>query len=327
LNDRKNQILKIIKHIPEYYRRPSKKEYSRSVYERFRDCQRLGIMTICKNGHELFKPFKCNQVFCPICEKDRLRKIRGRLHNILLNSYPSRFMGQELIFLTLTLQVHKDRPIKTEVERIRKNLKKFWRKTWGSQSRINENKNYQMISHVRITAGLPFLKANQVNGGYFHIEVGNGQNVHVHGIILGYPIDRELLVDLWKKLTGDSWYVDIRKAYFKDKKKNWKKTFINDQNYTEKLKNVVMESVKYCIKGLNTLPVDELIDYSYAIMKSRSIISYGLFYDFPLDEETEDYACPVCGSTHFEFLQVIPFVKMHLYPDLILVSEPDPWGF
>lgn len=121
-----------------------------------------------------------------------------------------------------------------------------------------------------------FSKALGAVGSYEFTNKGNGWHPHVHMIVLHRePISQYALSAEWKKITGDSFIVDIREF---DRKKEPAQNFL--------------EIFKYAVK-FSDLNLSQNLLAAFLLKGKRLIFSFGVFrgVDVPdslLDEKLDD---------------------------------------
>lgn len=113
-------------------------------------------------------------------------------------------------------------------------------------------------------------------GGLYTIEIvnkGRGFNIHIHILVEGTYCPVFSLSKSWKKLTGDSYVVDIRKAYSG------------------------LGGLKYILKYLTKAPELSGNEYIYnrVLRKIRLISAFGTWYNKIIFEK-KSIVCPTCGN-------------------------------
>lgn len=125
---------------------------------------------------------RCKDRMCPRCSRHNAWQMSVRLDEII-----SKMNTRRMITLTLK---HLYGSLKSQIDRLMDNWKKIRKtSTWKSH----------------------------VDGGLYSLEikyddVNKCWHPHLHVIVEGVYFDQKILSDLWKKVTGDSTIVDIRKV-------------------------------------------------------------------------------------------------------------------
>lgn len=174
-------------------------------------------------------PYHCGHRFCQRCQKRRVAKFWKRIESAF------KAMKQPKM-LTLTVK---------NVPNIDSDYFKYVR---GCLSKLRRRKCFK-----------------QVLGGVYSIETTYNKkrkdwHVHIHALIDSETfINRDDLVEAWKKITSDSWGVDIR---------------LVDQN-------ALKEVLKYECKLADFVGDSALIDeYLVAVKNARLFHSFGNVFDF-----------------------------------------------
>lgn len=111
------------------------------------------------------------------------------------------------------------------------------------------------------------------------LEVTKNFTIHCHVLLYGPFVLQGTLSDLWLEITGDSCIVDIRQV-----------------------KGSVRLALNYILKYIQKpcffeRPKDYAL-YLGALKGVRRVHSYGLFYNFSVDEEEKPpIVCPFCGGS------------------------------
>jgi len=193
----------------------------------------------CRHQHPV--RLRCGKRSCPDCRKrDYYRLVRGYGNAVTEMRNPK--------LLTVTLQ-NVPELTKEVVTRLRVSLKALLR----YQSPI-------------------------VRGGIYAIEVenvGRGWHVHAHIVMDAVYIPQRVLSAQWRAITGDSFVVDIRRAWSP------------------------RDALKYILKYLSKQPklLDELIPtYNTVLRGIRLIQPFGVMYRF-WKIQLSRRPCPDCGGT------------------------------
>ena len=124
---------------------------------------------------------RCHDRFCLPCSQDRARLIVANLRNHL-GSQPTRF-------LTLTLKSN-DEPLRAQLDRLYASFVLLRRRAWWRHN---------------VTGGVAFCE----------LKVGKGSgkwHPHLHVLLHGQYLPKQLIADSWLQITGDSYVVDIKRA-------------------------------------------------------------------------------------------------------------------
>ena len=157
--------------------------------------------------------------------------------------------GRRLMFLTLTKKTHPlYRPRSSDVRLVFKHTRKLISSLWPKK---------------------------QGCGAFAVMEVGKGNNLHVHLIVYGHYVPQDAISKLWLKITGDSYVVWINQS--------WRK---------EKLVNYLL---KYITKPDPRNNPEEIAQYLDMMLGVRRIRTYGIFYNYRV-VTADTCPCPLCGG-------------------------------
>jgi hypothetical protein len=110
------------------------------------------------------------------------------------------------------------------------------------------------------------------------LEVTQNFTIHCHVIVYGPYVLQADLSERWADITGDSRIVDIRQIKGKPKQA---------LNYL----------FKYVAKSASFEEADDYATYLAALRGVRRIHSFGVFYNFQIEEEdSEPLVCPKCAK-------------------------------
>lgn len=210
---------------------------------RVRFCKERVMVFKCTGQHdssypaeELRVPYTCKTFICPVCAWDTFKQ-KEREYRRISESVGLR-PGHRLQFLTLTKKVESRELPSTD------DLKRFFR-----QVRRLVNKFYKKA------AGAGAL-------GVF--ELGKGYNSHVHLLVAGPIYSRSKLAQEWKKITGDSYIVDV--------------CAIEKKTGSRGLKDALRYILKYIGKVRNFESYAETADFALMLRGFRRIHTFGVFY-------------------------------------------------
>jgi len=183
---------------------------------------------------------RCHDRWCPVCGRERSRVISG---NILarLGRDPARFV-------TLTLAA-RDVPLTDTIDRL-----------------------YRSFARLRLTR----LWRDTVTGGVAMCELKRSRDglhwhVHLHAIVQGAYLPQPLLSRAWRRITGDSYIVDVRLIRNPDQAAQY--------------------VTKYASKPLDpsvTRAPDLLLDAIRALKGRRLCLTYGAWRGLALTQVTDD---------------------------------------
>lgn len=231
------------------------------------------------------------------------RKIEPDLYNVLRPLISKRQRGYGLFLLTLTTDTarYEDTPTRKDIDRLYKESNSFFSLFYGKHQayvtksgKVIEDKRHfdYTRSHGKNvktrrqpkmidTPKGPRADYRKFRGaGYIStLELGrNNNNLHIHALVYGPYIPKTKLVETWKKMTGDSYIVDIRPV--------------------RELKGAAWYVLKYIVKPPQVDSYDALAEYAIMIKGSRRLRAGGIFFDrihsTVLDKV--DFCCPYCRS-------------------------------
>lgn len=207
----------------------------------------------CGYFHSVY--MRCGDRTCPEC--------RYRDYSRLLALYkPFLASKSQLRLITLTLRGRLDILPRERLTRLRRSFKLLLRQK--------------------------YYKSRLV-GGFYTIEAvnkGKGWNIHIHILSEGSFIAQSRLSADWFKITGDSFIVDIRKAWSG------------------------VGGLRYILKYLSKPPkVNGLeTEYNYAFRGARLVSAFGSWYKKTIVIEKKQVLCPVCGCS--EWLTIYQLEKL-----------------
>lgn len=190
----------------------------------------------------------CHTRICPACVRKRARELREK--------YLEAIKGfKEPKLLTLTLKNSSD--LERDKERIRSCFTKFRRRK-------------SIASRLR--GGLYAIESHPDKEGQWH--------THIHAVVDFPYLPQDFLSRLWHDITGDSFIVDIRRAYSPER----------GLNYI--LKYLVGSAIK---KG-KTWTVEALVKFLEVVEHSRLIQAIGELLGFLPKQKDGPWTCPRCGN-------------------------------
>ena len=151
----------------------------------------------------------------------------------------------------------------------------------------------KLNNDIRRFRNSPYIKKH-ITGGLSVIECGHpsdsrGWNLHVHCIVRAVYIDQKIISREWKKATGDSYIVDIRRVGSSELSLNY--LF----KYLHKAPVVKSSRGSFWISILKWA-------YNKSFYKSRHVNSWGSLRPVVNDQEEENpyhLKCPACGQTNW----------------------------
>lgn len=186
------------------------------------------------------RAFYCHDRFCRPCAATRARTICRNVARFTEN--------RQTRFLTLTLR-HYNAPLREQVERI-----------YTCFARLRRHRYWK----EKVSGGALFLEVKRSNCGRFW-------HPHLHVLITGKWIDKDVLKRCWLSVTGDSYIIDIR------------------------LPRQAIDTIRYITKYV-TKPFDQSLfnnqDHLHEILQAykgtRICATFGIFRGKPLEQETDD---------------------------------------
>jgi hypothetical protein len=149
--------------------------------------------------------------------------------------------------------------------------------------------------------------APRIRGGIYIIEIKyreSGWNIHLHALIDALFLKQATISDAWREITGDSYIVDVRRAWSPRK------------------------GLKYVLKYMLKAPSlnGHELDYDSVLKGTRLAQTFGAFYRARLQKS--GLACPRCG--HTDWISEFQLARASLYgsdgflSDVFLLSLPPP---
>jgi hypothetical protein len=199
---------------------------------------------MCGNIH--YKLYECGHRLCPRCAKKKSRAIFHQIRDLIDRIRVPVGMNYKMITLTIKKTSFKD-----DVGRAMAGIGKI-------------------LHNILEKYGL---------GAVAHLELSPSGEVHWHILFLGKYIPQKMLSDKWKKITGGSAIVDIRKI---DGCKG------------------ILEITKYIMKFGE---VSENMQWAfYEIIKNHRVLrTFGIFYGETAIKP--QLVCMFCGGTDWEYLE------------------------
>jgi hypothetical protein len=270
--------------------------------ERFCQCGSSFSLWKCVEDDETFRvPMSCHSRICERCGRMYARRITPDLHNILRPLLSQRRRGWGLFLLTLTTDKarYEGMPTRENIDRLYRESSNFFRLHYGKyqayvtkSGKVIEDKRHfdyrREHGKVKRTRRQPQMiqtkkgpKADyrKFRGcGYISsLELGrNNNNLHIHAVVYGPYIPQSQLVESWKKLSKDSFIVDIRAI--------------------RELKAAAWYVLKYIVKPPAVDSYDALAEYAIMIKGSRRLRAGGIFFDriHTADLDKVEFSCPYC---------------------------------
>jgi hypothetical protein len=252
--------------------------------KRLRDCgtYKMGGIILC-NCKPIPLIFRCNYRICDYCSKRR----SYRLHDKYITFLRSRKVARSLYargLRLLTLTIKNTKTIEEGIDKLYESLRDFRRLKY-----IKE----------RLEGGLGVIEVTKGKDGLSH--------VHMHLIIESKYLDMKShkkkggdsqLVKSWKKATGDSGILDVRRI--------------------ESLSGALGYVLKYITKGTKGLSEEEAAIFFKAISKHRILFTFGTFYGIKFQKikcKCRDCGCyyQYISSSSMEYAELIEGVGKWSY--------------
>jgi hypothetical protein len=242
--------------------------------ERFRYCGHKKRVYECPDDHHNYwLPCTCNSRLCDRCNQRQYYKLKKSLVDRLQYIW-SRPAGKTYGPKFMTLTFKKDRfeggfPDRDEFrkcqDQVRQFVTRFYSRYGARQSR---NGNWYVDRSKKRGCGAISMP-----------EIGPSCNLHFHLLLYGPYIPREKLIEAWKEITVDSWYLWIAPA--------------------DKLNGAVSYVLKYMTKTPDLDCASDLARWAFLIKGFRRLATYGIFYNaIKRNQERQrmDLSCPYCGT-------------------------------
>lgn len=215
---------------------------------RYRDCGMHYVYLSCSDCKQAYLgPFRCELRICSTCARKYANRIRQKQSALIKELTPRH--GRRLMFLTATKKTKGSSiPTNAELKLAFKEFRKLVNKLYPGKSGC---------------------------GAFASLEIGKGNNVHIHAIVYGYFVPQKKISELWLEITNDSQVV-----------------FITEVRSPIKCLNYLL---KYISKPPEFDTPDEMAAYLDSIAGLRRIHTYGVFYNYPFGKK-ETFLCQLCGS-------------------------------
>jgi hypothetical protein len=227
---------------------------------RLRTCGEFYNIFMCNCGF-IKIPKKCNYRICPVCGKIRSINFYKKFINITRKKRIARsIFDKGLRFLTLTIKNQN-------------NLEEGITKLYSSFTKL-KRRDY---CKTKLMGGLGVIEIKRGEDGLW--------NHHIHFIINSSFLDMKShkrkggdskLVQEWKKCTGDSGVLDIRRITSHE----------GALNYV----------LKYLTKGIQDLTNEEKASFFKLTFKRRLLFTFGKGEFYGIKFFKEKHACPDCGG-------------------------------
>ena len=219
---------------------------------RYRYCSYEYIQLKCNNCDQVYLgPARCESRICTTCSQKYGLNVFKKQEEV--SRYLRNYKKNRIMFLTLTFKVNKNKELhKDDLRRANKCARKLINKLYPKKEGA---------------------------GGFSTIEIGKNNNIHIHALVYGRFYHYQLISNLWKKITKDSFIVDI-----------------------QVVKNTKF-SLNYILKYINKPPTfetpEKMAIYIDALFGVRRIHTYGIFYGIKIKNH-EKFHCFICdGSLGF----------------------------
>lgn len=198
-------------------------------------------------GQVIIGQRRCESRICESCAGKYGAKVRHRQLEIAKSLKITKKM--RLMFLTLTKKTTPGfTPQTSDVKQVFNHARKLINKLWPKK---------------------------QGCGAFAVIEIGKGNNIHIHILVYGFYIPQKTISDRWLKITKDSPIV-------------WIKQVDSARKYVGYL-------LKYVTKPQNTDDPKDLAYFLDLMIGVRRIRTYGIFYNCGLVPRISS-GCPICGG-------------------------------
>ena len=268
--------------------------------DRFENCGSTFVCKECKKcAHKFGLPYRCKSRICPTCAAAYARSIRKRMVKTIGPVASTKKRGYALALLTLTINPARwqnrmpgPQNLKLAYSQLSRLIKIYYSKYRGNLTRnntVHENR-----------------KRWRGGGAVVVPEFGRNSNLHFHCIVYGPLTGQKELSAMWRKITGDSYIVDVRAV-----------------------RGAGVELASHILKYI-TKPAqgDSILDQANMILflkGSRRFRAYGVFYNQigPEKKDSTKLYCLFCGSTEFRFAGIGPDPKFWLIDWLAMVKYTD----
>ena len=220
---------------------------------RFCNCGRKLIIMTCDNqryhGIKRFAfPYYCELRICHRCSRKRASVVKKQIEGII--KYIPKTRTHKFALLTLT-------------QNMSDNLE------------LTPEKLRNFNSNVRKLINGMFPKKKNC-GAISVLEIGRNFNIHAHIFIYGHYVPQKLISENWKKITKDSYIVDIRAV----------------RDY----KVVYQYLLKYIAKPPLFYELEHYVAFLNALKGVRRLHRFGIMYGFKVILKKDPLKCPYCGS-------------------------------
>ena len=246
---------------------------------------KFAILSCLSENVNFRSPVSCNSRICENCARRYANRMRKDINRLFKPVFSKKVRGYGLFMLTLTTttkRYEQKAPGREDIKRFYKESGEFLKYYYGKyKCRLHKGKvieDQRRVYYEKNRAGKKIKKRYpckiRINkkgekvedyrkykgGGYVaSVEFGGKSNMlHLHAIVYGPYVPIRLLREMWLRLTGDSFVVDIRPV-----------------RQPEIAADYVL---KYIWKVPQTDSYNDLADYVVAIKGSRRIRTGGIFY-------------------------------------------------
>lgn len=287
--------------------------------DRYCSCGRQFSLIECPHDRALFRsPISCNSRVCETCGRRYAKRLEPAIQELFAPLLAKKVKGFGLFMLTLTTTTNRfgpSGPSHDDIKRFYRESGAFLKLHYGKyKCKINpkgkivecQKRRGRKPKLIHGRDGIIRKEWREFRGaGYLaSLELGTkGNMIHAHAIVYGPYIAQKKLSESWRKMTGDSFIVDIRAIRSPQKAARYVLKYISKPPQTDSLKAVA--------------------DYAAIIKGTRRIRTGGIFYNRIKKQiiESVKMVCPYCES-HLRFMgqQTIADVDAHkslpLYPML-----------
>lgn len=271
--------------------------------DRFCKCGTSSIVKECYHDNlKFYQVISCNSRICESCSRRYYASIKVGLNRLFEPLYAKKRRGWGVFMVTISVTKERfgdDLPERSDIKRFYDESSKFFRYFYGKHKcRLTKagkvvevnTRSYKRADgkKVKIKPRMVVSRSGAMRPDYRKfrgcgylatVEVGqNNNNLHCHALVYAPYISQIKLANFWRKITGDSYIVDIRP--------------IKD------VKHAVNYVAKYIVKPPGNDSFVEVANYAVMIKGTRRIRTGGIFYNRlkKLELVKLDYCCPFCGG-------------------------------
>ena len=283
---------------------------------RFANCQRFGrpgVCSRCPDEHKYYQRHSCGMRFCDNCALEERRRLFTKYLAVFLSVLTQlKIIPERWVLAQITFTLRSDGSAITP-EKV---------KLFNSVVR-SVMKAAVQISGGDDRFGMLFMDevGSELNGFLFE-RMGNGLNLHCHGLYLGPRLDWEKTRALWAAATARAFGASSYGFLV-----NGIRWFANDPLRAVRI--ALSQLLKYVSKPPAVSP-ERLADLICAFHGTRRVHALGMFYGIRVEREKADACCPRCQKLGIP--STISFEGRYLpngrcIPRLVLVRELETTGY